>query len=53
MEREHLKQHKTIGITCFNLLPEDLNYKFQGKRYTADFKPRIINCGIVKLVVSF
>ena len=59
MEREHLKQDKTIGITRFNLLSKDLNYEFEGKRYTADiifyevFKPRIINCGIVKVVVSF
>ena len=36
MEREHLKQDKTIGITRFNLLSKDLNYEFEGKRYTAD-----------------
>ena len=37
MEREHLKQDETIGITRFNLLSKDLNYKFEGERYTADF----------------
>ena len=37
MEREHLIQDKTIGITRFKLLSKDLNYKFEGKRYTADF----------------
>ena len=37
MEREHLKQVKTIGITRFNLSSKDLNYKFEGKRSTADF----------------
>ena len=37
MEREHLKEDKIIGITRFNLLSKDLNYKFEGRKYTAEF----------------